>query len=194
MLMLVDSTTNKLTVAVKVANLTNDSCLRRNDDSIYVKSEITSSQSVRLPIIAEELLKAKGISFKDISAIAVVVGPGSFTGIRIGIAWAKGVAVALNIPIIPINRFQVALLSRPDSLIAIDNNKDGYFCAAANLEPTLILNDDFEKLKSEYADVVMNPEFNIDDAFMIMQNKIGCDAEPVIPLYLRGHYAEKTEC
>ena len=57
-------------------------------------------QSIALPVEAENFLTECGAKWSDITAIGVVVGPGSFTGIRLGIAYAKGLALGLNIPII----------------------------------------------------------------------------------------------
>jgi tRNA threonylcarbamoyladenosine biosynthesis protein TsaB len=46
--------------------------------------------------------------FEKVKAIAVTTGPGSFTGIRVGLSIAKGVAAALGIPVIPITNFELA--------------------------------------------------------------------------------------
>ena len=51
----------------------------------------------------EELCKEAGISLKDMDAIAVTMGPGSYTGLRVGLASAKGLAFALNKPLIGIS-------------------------------------------------------------------------------------------
>ena len=48
----------------------------------------------------EELCKATALQLKDIDAIAVTMGPGSYTGLRVGLASAKGLAFALNKPLI----------------------------------------------------------------------------------------------
>lgn len=55
-----------------------------------------------MPIV-DEVIKASGKEYKDIDAIAVTTGPGSFTGIRIGLSAVKGLALALNIPCIPVS-------------------------------------------------------------------------------------------
>lgn len=47
----------------------------------------------------DALLKAHGVGLKDLRGIAVGIGPGSFTGIRLGLATARGLSLALNIPI-----------------------------------------------------------------------------------------------
>ena len=60
----------------------------------------THSQTL-LPMI-DEIVKMTGISLKEIDAIAVAAGPGSFTGLRIGSSTAKGLGLALGKPIIPV--------------------------------------------------------------------------------------------
>ena len=59
----------------------------------------------------EEMLNVKNVSVNDISRIIVVNGPGSFTGIRIGLTIAKTLAWAKNIPIIPISSLEAMALS-----------------------------------------------------------------------------------
>ena len=58
-----------------------------------------------LPLI-EELLKEEGHSINDLAAIAVSSGPGSFTGLRIGVSSAKGLAFGRSIPLIGIPTFE----------------------------------------------------------------------------------------
>ena len=53
-------------------------------------------QSEALPLIAEEVLKRAGVGLSDIELIAVAAGPGSYTGIRAGIAYGAALAEALR--------------------------------------------------------------------------------------------------
>jgi tRNA threonylcarbamoyladenosine biosynthesis protein TsaB len=52
-----------------------------------------------LPAAVDEVLEAAGVGLSDLSAIAVAIGPGSFTGLRVGLSYAKGVAAARKIAI-----------------------------------------------------------------------------------------------
>lgn len=65
-----------------------------------VNNKKTHSQTL-LPMI-DELMKMTGIQLEEIDAIAVAAGPGSFTGLRIGSATAKGLAFALKKPILSV--------------------------------------------------------------------------------------------
>jgi len=51
-------------------------------------------------------LMERGAKFSDLSALAVSLGPGSFTGLRIGLAYAKGVCVARSVPLLGLTRFE----------------------------------------------------------------------------------------
>jgi tRNA threonylcarbamoyladenosine biosynthesis protein TsaB len=65
------------------------------------------SHAERLHVFIEEIIKEVGITFQDISAIAVSQGPGSYTGLRIGVSAAKGLCFALDIPLIAVDTLQV---------------------------------------------------------------------------------------
>lgn len=56
-----------------------------------------------LTVFIQELMADYGITFDALSAIAVSKGPGSYTGLRIGVSVAKGLCYALNIPLISVN-------------------------------------------------------------------------------------------
>ncbi len=65
------------------------------------------SHAERLHVFIEEIIKEAGITYQDISAIAVSQGPGSYTGLRIGVSAAKGLCFALDIPLIAVDTLQV---------------------------------------------------------------------------------------
>ena len=68
---------------------------------------LKKTHSQTLLCMIDEIFKMTGIAKTDIKAIAVTDGPGSFTGLRIGAATVKGLALALNIPIIAISSIDV---------------------------------------------------------------------------------------
>jgi tRNA threonylcarbamoyladenosine biosynthesis protein TsaB len=56
----------------------------------------------RLAPMAAEVMAAGGLAFADVARIAVTLGPGSFTGIRVGLAFAKGLQLATGVPLVGI--------------------------------------------------------------------------------------------
>lgn len=60
------------------------------------------SHSEQLHVFIQEVLKKSSLTLSDLDAIAVSKGPGSFTGLRIGVSAAKGLCFALNIPLISV--------------------------------------------------------------------------------------------
>ena len=65
------------------------------------------SHSKALTLLIEKVMKTAGYSLQDISAVAVSNGPGSYTGLRIGLATAKGICFALDKPLICLPTLQV---------------------------------------------------------------------------------------
>ena len=61
------------------------------------------SHSQKLHSLISELMEKNNISFKDLDAVAVGIGPGSYTGLRIGLSAAKGICYALDIPLISVS-------------------------------------------------------------------------------------------
>ena len=109
-------------------------CVMENSQLIAeYTTNITKTHSQRLMPMIEHVLANVELSPKDIEAIAVSVGPGSFTGLRIGIASAKGLALSLKKPIIGIPTLEGMALNipAPDSIICpvIDARKGEIYSA-----------------------------------------------------------------
>lgn len=78
-----------------------------NETEYYsAKIFLPHSHSEKLFELIESLRDNSKLKLNDIKAVAVSAGPGSFTGLRIGMAAAKGIAAGLNIPIIPVPTFE----------------------------------------------------------------------------------------
>lgn len=82
--------------------------LAKEGKTIFCKeiAEEGYSHAERLHVFIEEIIKEAGIALKDLSAIAVSQGPGSYTGLRIGVSAAKGLCYALDIPLIAVDTLQ----------------------------------------------------------------------------------------
>lgn len=99
--------------------------LARNGEVLALKEHNTPnySHSEQLHVFIQEVLKDASFSMADLDAIAVSKGPGSYTGLRIGVSAAKGLCFSLDIPLISVptlaNMAQQALNSNNDFIIPV---------------------------------------------------------------------------
>jgi tRNA threonylcarbamoyladenosine biosynthesis protein TsaB len=70
-------------------------------------------QAERLMPLIQGLLEQHDIALKDLAALGVAIGPGNFTGIRMGVSAARGLALGLNIPAIGVSGFQIVQHDQP---------------------------------------------------------------------------------
>lgn len=82
--------------------------IAKNGETILCKeiAEEGYSHAEKLHVFIEEIIAEAKISVQDLDAIAVSQGPGSYTGLRIGVSAAKGLCFALNIPLIAVDTLQ----------------------------------------------------------------------------------------
>jgi tRNA threonylcarbamoyladenosine biosynthesis protein TsaB len=95
-----------------------------------VSNDIGRGHAERLMDDISEALKRAGLAYKDVSMYACGVGPGSFTGIRVGVAAARGFGLALKVPVHGVSSLQaIALQAAPHAsgapvLAAMDAGRD----------------------------------------------------------------------
>lgn len=80
-----------------------------NGESLVALKELDAgyTHAENLHVFIKELLQEQGISLSQLQAVSVSSGPGSYTGLRIGFATAKGLAYALRIPLIVVDTLKV---------------------------------------------------------------------------------------
>lgn len=76
-------------------------------------------QGEALMPLLETVLHDAGVTWRDLAAIGVGIGPGNFTGIRISVSAARGLALGLGIPAIGVDRFAAAALDGADLAVVI---------------------------------------------------------------------------
>jgi tRNA threonylcarbamoyladenosine biosynthesis protein TsaB len=74
---------------------------------------MTRGHQERLGPLAREIMRAAGLAFTSIERIGVTVGPGSFTGLRVGLAFAKGLSLALDRPCVGVGCLEALAASVP---------------------------------------------------------------------------------
>ena len=103
-----------------------DRVLARRDEAM------DRGQAERLLPMLEELLAEAGLGWRDLDGIGVCTGPGNFTGLRIAVAAARGLALALGIPAVGVTRFEA--LGRPAGPVLVDASTTA--AAAASSRPS----------------------------------------------------------
>ncbi len=77
-----------------------------------------------LTLFCAQAMREAGISARDLQAVSVSGGPGSYTGLRIGVSAAKGFCYALNIPLIAVDTLQAMAAG----MVSIINDRNALFC------------------------------------------------------------------
>ncbi|NKX43344.1 tRNA (adenosine(37)-N6)-threonylcarbamoyltransferase complex dimerization subunit type 1 TsaB [Roseicyclus persicicus] len=89
-------------------------------DRVLARAEeaMAKGQAERLMPLVAEVMAAAGKALSDLDAIGVGTGPGNFTGIRISVAAARGLALALGVPAVGVTRLEAMALDQPRPLLA----------------------------------------------------------------------------
>ncbi len=86
--------------------------ISQNDNVIsFLSSNNQKDHASFLQPAIKQLLQLSNYSMDQLNAVSVTIGPGSYTGLRVGLASAKGLCYALNIPLITLGTFEVMALS-----------------------------------------------------------------------------------
>jgi tRNA threonylcarbamoyladenosine biosynthesis protein TsaB len=126
-LLAIDTTTEICSVAVQTT-------LGKITEASH--SQSTHHSQAILPLI-EQILKKAQLTLKQVEYILVTVGPGSFTGVRAGIATAQGLAYGLNIPIIPFGSLDLVALGMPHTgqvQVVMDARMQQFYAASFKWE------------------------------------------------------------
>lgn len=95
------------------------------DRVIHRHEAMEKGQAERLMPLLEELLAEGGLDWTDLRALAVGTGPGNFTGVRIAVAAARGLALGLGIPAVGVTRLEALAHGLPRPVIVIEDAKRG---------------------------------------------------------------------
>ncbi len=88
--------------------------------------EMGRGQAERLMPLLEEVLAEGGIGWSDLTAIAVGIGPGNFTGIRISVAAARGLALGLGVPAVGVTSLEAQADGHPRPLLSLIDARRGF--------------------------------------------------------------------
>ena len=124
-------------------------------------SEVEKSHSKLIIQLIDQSLKDAKIKINEVDAFAVSMGPGSYTGLRIGVSTIKGLCYSLDKPLISINTLEILSKS---ALNHINNYNDFFICPmidARRMEVfTKMLDNDFNEVEKDKALILDDKSFN----------------------------------
>jgi tRNA threonylcarbamoyladenosine biosynthesis protein TsaB len=128
-----------LLLNIDTAIQTSSICLAENDQSIGLKVNPSQKDSAAwLHVAIKELLQENNLTLQQLDAIAVSEGPGSYTGLRVGMATAKGLCYAAQKPLITINTLQMMA-------VAAQNEPTDYLCPMIDARRLEVFTSVFDK-------------------------------------------------
>jgi len=105
---------SRLLLAIDTASPTGSVALLAGERLVgEILLHLKTTHSERLLGVVDQLLEAAGVALADLGALAVIKGPGSFTGLRVGMATAKGLSLALGIPLVGISTLRTLAANLP---------------------------------------------------------------------------------
>ena len=156
-------------------------------------------QAERLFPLIEEVLAEAEVTWDNLSAIAVGTGPGNFTGIRISVSAARGLAMSLNIPAIGVSRFHaMALGSQGRCTMIIDARQNRMyvqnFMDGSKISEVVTVSVDEFKAKNEifcYGEVAfpakqITTQKALENAAQIANGQLNTRQPKPAPLYVRA--------
>jgi len=124
-------------------------------------TEVEKSHSKLIIQLIDQSLKDAKIKINEVDAFAVSMGPGSYTGLRIGVSTIKGLCYSLEKPLISINTLEILSKS---ALNHINNYNDFFICPmidARRMEVfTKMLDNDFNEVEKDKALILDDKSFN----------------------------------
>lgn len=178
------------------------------NDEIYLNDAMLKHSITLMPSI-EKILVRNNLTLSDIDVFAAVIGPGSFTGIRIGVSTAKALAFATGKKVLSVTAFDLlAYNGVADKKLCVIDALHGNFYACGYeaekviLKPCFIPLAEVKKMSAEYKVIsdksVDGEDFTVGDMLTGLKNAVNAkikqatdDRETLIPLYVRKSQAEE---
>lgn len=155
--------------------------------------ESLQSHSIHTMPMIDGILKDNNLKINDIKEIIVVNGPGSFTGVRIGVTIAKTLAFTLNIPIKTISSLLIKVISseKPEKITLV-TDRNGKFVGEFNgneqiSEYRYLKNDEYEEyIKDKNMDIIDNIDIDYKKVYEYLREQEGINPHIVNPIYVKN--------
>jgi tRNA threonylcarbamoyladenosine biosynthesis protein TsaB len=166
------------------------------------------NQAATINILIDEVLAEAGIGIVQLSAVAVCAGPGSYTGLRIGMATAKALCYVADIPLLAHNKltlltYQVQQMHPAHSyyMAALEARENEYFVAAYDGDmnelqgPAHFFADDLQKILNEKKNLLIIGDIDAQKYDFLLQNEPHIVADTILDINAWGPYAyEAFKC
>ena len=143
---------------------------------IELNNEDEKTHSQKLMPMIDEAFQKMNLSLDDIGLISCSLGPGSFTGVRIGIATAKAFVDSRNIPAVGVSSLEG---------LAYNMNREGYFCSLVNANHGNVYAGFFHIVKNETANYFQTVES--DFAFLNLEDTSGNFSDKALLTFLQDN-------
>lgn len=158
----------------------------RGDSIVATRvDDMARGQAEHLMPMQEAMLAEAGLDWSDLTAIGVGVGPGNFTGIRIGVSAARGLSMGLGIPAIGVSRFDTTARLAGWAQVSVPAPRDQvYFWDPDKMTtPVITAADELSGAVASYAS--HDTAAHIRLLAQITSERSGTDAPPPAPLYIK---------
>jgi len=157
--------------------------LYRGRKNIRTKIEfMAKGQAEALMSFLNKLLAVSSLNWSDLNKIGVCTGPGNFTGIRISVSAARGLALGLEIPAIGVTSFEATLYGHGNENLALLPANKGFYYVGSNPKNAKFISEN--KIDPENFKYISkpSPEVHIKNIALLTQEKEIC--RPV-PCYIK---------
>ena len=159
--------------------------LYRGKENIKTTVEsMSKGQAERLIPLLNELLDKAFLSWVDIHRIGVCTGPGNFTGIRMSVSAARGLAFGLNIPAIGISSFEATLYGSSQKDLAILPANKGFYYIGSNPKNAKFASEDLIESMNKNFIHKSEPETLLKNIALLTQEK-NQNFTPPTPCYIK---------
>ncbi|MCL2631196.1 MAG: tRNA (adenosine(37)-N6)-threonylcarbamoyltransferase complex dimerization subunit type 1 TsaB [Firmicutes bacterium] len=160
----------------------------------FVSEKDEKRHSASILVAIDTLLRQSGLKINEISAICAVVGPGSFTGIRIGVSTATALATASGAKLISLTSLEPYVLNKDSALALFDCKNDNYYALYKNGKICEYLALNKAELNNFSVPFIYRNEPDIDLTVKAVLDKVknGCFSPSIKPFYFKESSAEKN--
>ena len=166
-------------------------CVVRDDAvQAYSSERIGRGHAERLAPMVVEVLAAAALTAKDIDRIAVCTGPGSFTGLRVALSFAKGFALPRKIPVLGFDALAIKAAESPGAITVYRDVKRGqvfaarYVAGVAEAAPSAMTMDEAQALAGD-GPLEEAPEADV-RIMATIASTANPEVHPAEPLYARA--------